>query len=404
MPDYRADSIRKASTPSDLPLSLSAPSGAADNPARSRRGAAARAVAASERTSRDEPWPLPDCMSLRCQVHDVAEHRVVAADLTAADAGEGEARRHSCADIQAEVGERVDHRSGGECAAGRIVLVCPIRKPPRGDDREALVVIDDLVQAPAVAIDQGLRRAEGVLSEREGARSIAIEARHADEHDRQPAKLCEPARLAGQDAAHQLVRQERRQKLVTGERRVGSPAVSASAGASSRPAAGGLTSPMTMWPGSPSTGRPPTCPRRPRLRSAPPRRAGPAPLPLPAPPIGGPPTTQRHSSPTPPTIATHMSPMAIPARARTETPSTGGRASSRRWPSRAQVAADATAAGQVVGGSGPHRDDRVTRETDDVAAPRVDTLDDVAEGLVKHRGERFGAAGTALGEPLGRGP
>ena len=93
----------------------------------------------------------------------------------------------------------------------------PIGKPPRRDDSQALVVVDDLVEAAAVAIDQGLRGAERSLSECQGPRSIAIEAADADEHDRQPPKLCEPACLAGQDAAYQLARQERRQKLVTGE-------------------------------------------------------------------------------------------------------------------------------------------------------------------------------------------
>ena len=59
--------------------------------------------------------------------------------------------------------------------------------------------------------------------------------------------------------------------------------------------------------------------------------------------------------------------------------------------------------GQVVGRSRPDREDRVTREADDVPAPRVDPLVDVAEGLVEDRGERLGAAGTLLGEPLGEG-
>ena len=67
------------------------------------------------------------------------------------------------------------------------------------------------------------------------------------------------------------------------------------------------------------------------------------------------------------------------------------------------MAAATTGTGQVVGRSRPDREDRVTRETDDVAAPGVDPLDDVAEGLVEDRGERLGAAGTALGEPLGEG-
>ena len=59
--------------------------------------------------------------------------------------------------------------------------------------------------------------------------------------------------------------------------------------------------------------------------------------------------------------------------------------------------------GQVVGRSRPDGEDRITRETDDVTAPGVDPLDDVAERRVEDRGERLGAAGAALGEPLGEG-
>ena len=95
-----------------------------------------------------------------------------------------------------------------------IVLVGPVGEPPRGDEREALVVVDDLVEAAFVSIDDGLGRSERVLGERQGGRRVGIEIPDPDEHDGEPAELGQPAGVAGPDPGDELARQEGREQVV----------------------------------------------------------------------------------------------------------------------------------------------------------------------------------------------
>ncbi len=277
----------------------------------------------------------------------------------------------------------------------------PIGKPPCRDEGQTLVVVDDLVEAAAVVIDQRLRGAERGLSERQGARSVAIEPADADEHDRQPPKLGEPAGLAGNDPAHQLVRQERRQEFVTGQLARSSGGVGICRlvhGPGRRPDLGDdqVTrvafdrGPMQPARGGCAGGQHQltrTCQRR-RRRGATHGRSADDPAPFVADPADDPDPQVPDGDPGPGT-----NPDRLDRRASLEQTLAFQRAGGGRD----------HRTGQVVGGSWPDRMDRVARETDDVAALSPDPLDDVAEGFVEDRSERLSAAGTALRETLSEG-
>ena len=191
--------------------------------------------------------------------------------------------------------------------------------PPRGSGP---VVADDLAEAAAVVTDQSARR--GTWSGRaQGPRSVAIEIADADEHDRQPPKPASqsvwPARMRLTSSCGRNVASRH------GERGRFSSA-SASAGVSSTAPLGDSTSAITTWPGSPSTAGPRNLPAAAASAVSTAHPDVPAAA-APAPPMGGPPTTQRHSLRT----RRRSRPTCPRPRSRPghERPPTGGRASSR---------------------------------------------------------------------------
>ena len=320
----------------------------------------------------------------RGEVHDVAEHRVLA-PLRAARGCPVNARPvvTPAPTVRPSSASASTIARAASDAAGRVVLVGPVGQPPRGDEREALVVVDDLVEAALVAVDDGLRRS-GTPSGRAPARRARRHRDRGSRRTRPSAAGTRPASPSGRPGSGSRARGAGRMRAGRSEAGRSTDAVAASP-RRQRCHRRSARRRRRRGPG-PSVDRRPAQPAVAAAARGE-RRAGPA-APARRPARRRPAAGRRRPS------ATRRGPrrrrrptgrpIAMPARARTWMPSTGGRPRAAAGASRARHAAAPTDR-SISRSVGPDREDRVAGEAHDVAAVGVDPVDDVAERGVEDR-------------------